>query len=162
MKRFFFLLLSPLLLISCATATNPSSASTAAEVIETDKTKRYDIDLNTSNYWKYLDLSIAKTSQNVYYGLQLDIDGVLTFAYYEDVVMTFDYVATGTGGVGGTMATYTGTVSVALNAAGSYHQTYSYEFIPENVSPTFQGSSFYGYERSMTLKSIKGMVHFAI
>lgn len=101
---------------------------------------------DTSNYWNYLDLSITKTSQSVYYSLRLDIDGVLSFSYYKDVTAVFEYVATGTSGVGGTMAAHTGTFKAALNAAGSYHKIYTEIFIPENVSPSYQGDSFRNYE----------------
>lgn len=163
MKKLIFFLASLLTLASCSSLSSvQQSPSESQQVVETDKAKRYEFDLDKDNYWRYLDLSISKTSQNEYYSLEVTFSGVLSFAYYENVVATFAFQASGTGGVGGVYQTFTATIKAELNAAGCFHRIYSYEYIPENITPTFNGTSLYGYERTMTLFSITGKVLFAI
>ena len=146
---------------------NNSSKNESSNIIgvETDKTKRYDIDLTVNNYWKYLDITgDFEASYYSYKSLSYSVSGVLSYAYYEDVMITFDYC-------GGYYNSYTNTkndkeyhanIYANLNAAGNDSGSIAYNYVPTNITPEFKDDSFYSYDRKLSIKSITGTIHFAI
>lgn len=47
---------------------------------------RYEVELNENNYWKYINVKETISNKDTNY----EINGVLTYAFYEDVVFAFD------------------------------------------------------------------------
>lgn len=80
--------------------------------------KHYEFDLNINNFNTFLTFSSEQGYYlNGYVNNHINIvSGVLSYAYYENVVVTFDVVYEQTYSIGS--RTYTGEYSVALNAAG--------------------------------------------
>ena len=81
--------------------------------------KHYEFDLNINNFNTFLTFSSEQGYYlNAYVNNHINIvSGVLSYAYYENVVVTFDVVYKKTDSLSHE-TTYTGEYSVILNAAG--------------------------------------------
>ena len=104
MKKILFLL--PLLTASLIGCGNSGSSSTpSAPTME-----KYEVTLTMTNYLTYFDVSYTSSNnQNTY-----DFKGCLSYAFYEDAVVTFLYYTD-------TSKTTSLTEDLKLNAAGNGH-----------------------------------------
>ena len=127
---------------------------------ETDKTQRYEFNLTKDNLWYFIDSEYSVTSGN-YYSCVYTFAGVLNYAYYENVVIHLDYDIVGQGGIYPT-GTYKADVEVKLNAAGCGGVSLAYNYIPDNITPEYNETSFYGCNRSLSIKSVSGTIRFSI
>ncbi len=108
----------------------------------------YNVNLSLENYWKYLDWDKRNNQFN----------GVLTFAYYENVIVTIQRKIVSEY----TENTYSENYSVELNAAGSKIYTfteYTFEQIKELLNHTGYLSS---YNDEVTIIDVSGTVQFSI
>lgn len=157
-KRFLgIVLLAPLFLVGCS----PDAGQTSSDAFETNKVRRFEIDLNTENYWKYIVLSIEATGGPINPTVEIVCQGVLNYAFYQEVSMVFNWSATGDGSYGNN-GFYTATITAFLNAGGNYSAVFDRDYIPENITPRFIGNNLYSHYVEMSLKSITGRVLFAI
>lgn len=137
----------------------PSPSSN--EATETDKTQRYEFALTKDNLWYFIDSAYSTSGNSNYYSCVYTFAGVLSYAYYDNVIVHLDYDIIGQGGYNPT-GTYKADIEVKLNAAGNGGVSLAYDYIPSNITPAFSGDSLYGYNRSLTIKSVSGTVRFAI
>lgn len=157
-------------LSSCNETVSRDSDCLNSSVYETDKIKRYDISLNTENYWKYIDITgVFDLNKNKYDYLIYKINGVLSFAYYEDIIITFDYYVHQINGT--TEYNHHADIEVKLNAGGNCQESIiryddvSYNFTPALVSHMYgqnNVTSLYDYDRHLSVKNISGIVRFSI
>lgn len=175
MKKFLsIILLTAILLtgVSCTKADDPtnneldSTSETTAEnpdmmiepalkeTTEYNGPKHYEFYLNSFNCKSYLTFSSQSYAGNHDY-LQI-VSGVLTFAYYENVVVTFDvtYESTGYGG-----KTYKGEYSVLLNAAGDAE---FYVDNPDLLSAINCSNFSTTMKRTFSIKQVSGKVMFSV
>ena len=90
-----------------------------------------------------------------YYTVACTCNGVLSFAYYEDVKFVANYK------IQGTSANYEAKITKEPNAGGNGSIVLPYDYVPENITPSFNGSNLYGYERSLVIESVSGKVLFS-
>ena len=106
MKKMLFLL--PLLavsLIGCGNNNSGGSSGSNVPVME-----KHEVTLNMTNYLTYFDVSYTSSyNQNTY-----DFKGCLSYAFYEDAVVTFLYYTD-------TSQQTSKTEEVKLNAGGNGH-----------------------------------------
>ena len=112
--------------------------------------KHYEIDITIDNYWEFLDVSLS--------GRTYTFNGVLSFAYYEDVKIKLDRTITSEYSTN----IYTKIETVYLNASGSMvfiANEYTFDEIKEllNVSG-YMGS----YKDTAIIKSISGKIIFSV
>ena len=138
--------------------TNDNTLNTEKDTNNSDSLKHHEVDLNINNYETYLKY-VAETSviSGAYHPkYSHTISGVLTYAYYEDVTVTFD-ISYKSSGYQST--TYTGIFTVKLNAAGNAEFSADDEEILNAIGCP-------RYDRTMTkifsIKQISGKVMFAI
>lgn len=159
------LVLIPVLAISACTDKTSSEeskqqgSSSNTQITEKDKTTKYDIEITLDNLWYYFDYSISKTTTTAYYSVKCEFKGLLSYAYYENVVVKLEYKAVRGGEF---PKTYTAQDELKLNAAGSGTKIYAYDYIPENATPKVSESDLYGFDRSAEIVGVEGKVRFAI
>ena len=118
--------------------------------------KHYEIQLNINNFGDFLEYKVTEepfmgqfTPVKDFY----EVKGVLSYAYYKDVYVTFFVKYTFNSN------TYTGDYTVKLNAAGNY----SFYSNDEAVLKAIKCDSYaQRMEKSVTIKSVSGMVIFDI
>ena len=95
-KKALFLIVPVLLISACTDETSSAkseqqqSSSNKTQITENDKTTKYDIDITLDNLWYYFDYSISKTTTTAYYSVKCEFKGLLSYAYYEDVVVKLE------------------------------------------------------------------------
>ena len=90
---FIILTLSMFVLCSCSNKTTKSIVTKDENgMIVDDKIRHYEIDLNMDNYWKYFENTVNEYSAgaNSHDTIEYENLGVLSFAYYENVIFTFE------------------------------------------------------------------------
>ena len=140
------------------------SGCTAADQTQT----RRVVELDNSNYWKYLAISADPTklaeaeTETVLTG---SVRGVLDYAYYEDVIVTFEvrYRKERAGGSPSDIKSFD--VEVELNAAGEAEFKVDYTGIAVAVNGV--GSAYvenpaelFWFYRNLDFKSVSGKVIF--
>ncbi len=133
---------------------NSDSSSDGNLITKNSEAKHYEFDLTVENYWKFINVEITKGTTS-YYTVACTFNGVLSFAYYEDVKFVASYK------IQGTSANYEAKITKELNAGGNGSIVLPYDYVPENITPSFNGSNLYGYERSLTIESVSGKVLFS-
>lgn len=152
MKRLLMILIPFITLCSCSGVNNEPIAS--SDVVETEKNKRYEIDLNLDNYWKYFEES-GNTNASGYNSLTFSIKGVLSYAYYEDVYISF-YVKVNDV----VYPKLSQSIELRADGYGTITPiTYDTVFMKNAYG---QDVSLYSYQRSIYVKSISGKVIFSI
>ena len=146
-KRFSIILL--LLTLCCVTIffVGCDDSSTNNNVKDSNK-NYYNIDLTMDNYWKFLDWD-KRNNQ---------FTGVLSYAYYDNVVITLQRKIISEY----TTNTYSENYTIELNAAGckTYSFTeYTFDQIKELLNHTGYLSS---YSNEITIINISGKVQFSI
>lgn len=146
-KRFSIILL--LLTLCCVTIffVGCDDSSTNNNVKDSNE-NYYNIDLTMDNYWKFLDWD-KRNNQ---------FTGVLSYAYYDNVVITLQRKIISEY----TTNTYSENYTIELNAAGckTYSFTeYSFDQIKELLNHTGYLSS---YSNEITIINISGKVQFSI
>ena len=146
-KRFSIILL--LLTLCCVTIffVGCDDSSTNNNVKDSNE-NYYNIDLTMDNYWKFLDWD-KRNNQ---------FTGVLSYAYYDNVVITLQRKIISEY----TTNTYSENYTIELNAAGckTYSFTeYTFDQIKELLNHTGYLSSF---SNEITIINISGKVQFSI
>lgn len=146
-KRFSIILL--LLTLCCVTIffVGCDDSSTNNNVKDSNE-NYYNIDLTMDNYWKFLDWD-KRNNQ---------FTGVLSYAYYDNVVITLQRKIISEY----TTNTYSENYTIELNAAGckTYSFTeYTFDQIKELLNHTGYLSS---YSNEITIINISGKVQFSI
>lgn len=163
MKKLLFLI--PFLLISACTNRTNTSKTDDSGATETQTAKRYEFDLNEDNFWYFVDSAPSETGNNYYKTLLYTFEGVLKFAYYDNVIVHLDYNIVGAGEPGSPYypsTSHKADIEFKLNASGSGVLTLPYNYVPANAIPTITQTDLYGFNRSLTIKSVSGTVRFAI
>ena len=139
-----------------------STAETTAEeytelvttTVEDHSPKHYEIDLNMDNYMSFLNYSVSNTVKCL--DQTHSIAGALTYAYYENVVITFEITYETTGYQA---RSYSGEYSILLNAAGCTEFTADNENLLASIKcPQFDRL----FQKTFTIKSIPGKVIYYI
>ena len=162
MKKTFFLTLPLLMLSACNNQPNESKKDDNGTV-ETQIVKRYDFELNKDNLWYFIDSAPSERGDGSYATLLYTFQGVLNYAYYDSVVVHFDYDIVGVGVNGNSYypsTTHKADIEFKLNASGSGVLSLPYSYVPPNAVPTITQDSLYGFQRSLTIKSVSGTVRF--
>lgn len=146
-KRFSIILL--LLTLCCVTIffVGCDDSSTNNNVKDSNE-NYFNIDLTMDNYWKFLDWD-KRNNQ---------FTGVLSYAYYDNVVITLQRKIISEY----TTNTYSENYTIELNAAGckTYSFTeYTFDQIKELLNHTGYLSS---YSNEITIINISGKVQFSI
>ena len=123
--------------------------------------QRHEIQLSNDNFKEFLDYDV--TIQKVVSGSSVrkdlyEIKGVLIFAYYKDVSITFYAEYSNTDSMG-TNTFYKGYYTVKLNAAGNYSFYTNDEALLKAINCNHYTNST---EISLTIKSVSGSVIFNI
>lgn len=154
MKRKIVFIVAIILILSicmCIFTACPSDDET-----QNGGLKHYEIQLNISNFEEFLEYTVT---EDPYIG-QLtavkdlyEIKGVLSYAYYKDVYVTF-FVK-----YSFNSKTYTGNYTVKLNAAGNY----SFYSNDEKVLQAIECDNYaQRMEKSVTVTSVSGTVIFDV
>ena len=100
------------------TSTEESNSTNQSDL--TDQPQHYEIELNKDNYEKYIKDSITETTPNSLNknGNFYEFKGVLTYAYYQEVIVTLDAQYIAPSWEGG--ETYNFNFSIELDAAGNF------------------------------------------
>ncbi len=132
--------------------------------IESEKTV---IELNENNYWKYINMQLEADNGTAgeMDSLSCIISGVLDFALYEDVVLSFDVFYYTEGQSAEEYQSYT--MRIACNAAGdAAFETTSLGITNVRVGKWLGTDgelvSFYDYNWKIHFKSISGRVIFTV
>ena len=169
MRTLFTAFLVATSLIATACTSNqqtslPISSKDDGGATETDKTQRYEFSLTKDNLWYFIDSEYSVTNGN-YYSCIYTFAGVLSYAYYENVVIHLDYDIVGMGEPGSYMyptTTHKADIEFKLNASGSGLLTLPYDYVPSNAVPAITQTDLYGFTRTLTIKSVSGIVRFSI
>lgn len=164
MKKFLILLL-PVLMLSACNSNQPNASKDDSGATETNTTKRYEFELTKDNLWYFVDSAPSETGNTNYKTLYYTFQGVLSYAYYDNVVIHLDYDIVGMGKPGSysyPTTTHKADIEFKLNASGSGVLTLPYDYVPTNAVPTITQTDLYGFNRSLTIKSVSGTVRFAI
>ena len=129
------------------------------------KQTRRVVELNNSNCWKYLTITEGTTvaEPQTETALSGSIRGVLDYAYYEDVVVTYELAVRTNGAEWNDAKRYE--VQVKLNAAGDAE----FEIVYNGIAVPSVGSAMienpmelYGFYRNLFFKSVSGKVIYTI
>ena len=130
---------------------------------------RHVVELNNENLWKYLSVSLTTdfVDAESEAPLACSIRGVLDYALYEDVVLTFEvvYYKPETPTVSD-QKSYT--VAIALNAAGDaefeipYHGLVQIKNGVGQVRDYGSSTELYWFKRSLRLNSVSGTVTYTV
>ena len=146
-KRFSIILL--LLTLCCVTIffVGCDDSSTNNNVKDSNE-NYYNIDLTMDNYWKFLDWD-KRNNQ---------FTGVLSYAYYDNVVITLQRKIISEY----TTNTYSENYTIELNAAGC--KTYSFtEYTFDQIKELLNHTGYLGsYSNEITIINISGKVQFSI
>ncbi len=146
-KRFSIILL--LLTLCCVTIFFVGCDDSSANNNVKDSNKNYyNIDLTMDNHWKFLDWD-KRNNQ---------FTGVLSYAYYDNVVITLQRKIISEY----TTNTYSENYTIELNTAGC--KTYSFtEYTFDQIKELLNHTGYLGsYGNEITIISISGKVQFSI
>lgn len=146
-KRFSIILL--LLTLCCVTIFFVGCDDISANNNVKDSNKNYyNIDLTMDNHWKFLDWD-KRNNQ---------FTGVLSYAYYDNVVITLQRKIISEY----TTNTYSENYTIELNTAGC--KTYSFtEYTFDQIKELLNHTGYLGsYGNEITIISISGKVQFSI
>lgn len=165
MKKYFLALVAILICLCGCSNNSPTSSqnidSNNSSVVETNKNKRYEFDLTMDNYWKFFLNTQEEYSANSYSpnSIIYENEGVLSYAYYEDVVFVLELSYSITyNGVTTTNKFDDVTLKMKANGYGKF--TYSYEYSREINGK--DSDSLYNYKRELKVKNVSGKVIFSV
>ncbi len=130
-----------------------------------NKQTRRVVELNNSNCWKYLTITEGTTvaAPQTETALSGSIRGVLDYAYYEDVVVTYELAVRMDGAEWDNTKRYE--VKVKLNAAGDaeFEIEYTGVAVPSIGNADIENPmELYGFYRNLFFKSVSGKVIYTI
>jgi len=116
MKSLISLIL--VMIIGLTAAVALTGCQPLVESMDDNQANTTVIELNDNNYWKYIDVNYdsTKVSAGEKSSISYEINGVLDFALYEDVVFFFDVIFYTDGQAEEEYQSYT--MRIACNAAG--------------------------------------------
>lgn len=119
------------------------------------------VELNESNYWKYLNVNHSESYDEENASVFYEINGVLDFALYEDVVFLFDVIYYTDGQSEEEYQSYT--MRIACNAAGDAAFETNYLGLTNVTVGKWLGAdgelvSLASYNWKIHLKSVSGKV----
>ncbi len=154
-------LIITLLLLSVFTFSGCKKSNTANN--EENLPERTVVLLNENNYWKYMDVTtdIGSVFAGGKGSISYDINGVLDYALYEDVVFSFDVFYYTDGQTDDQYQSYT--MRIACNAAGDAAFETTYLGITNVTVGKWLGTSgnlvsFENYNWKIHFKSVSGKV----
>ena len=167
-KMISFLLICTLfMLTACSSKKTTTTIVTTDEhgAIEDDKNKRYEFDLTMDNYWKFFDNIQEEymVGANSYDPIIYTNKGILSYAYYEDVIITFELSYTmhnpyAENEEDKLKHKVIGNVYLPLKADGYGIFTYGYNYPVEGETST----SLYWADRYLKVVGISGKVIFSM
>lgn len=109
-----------IMLLTFASCDDGKSSISTDDSDLTNQSQHYEIELNKDNYEKYIKYSVTETTPNALNktGNFYDFKGVLSYAYYKDVVVTLKAKYAKPSWMGG--ETYNFNFSIDLDAAGNF------------------------------------------
>lgn len=134
------------------------------EVKDNKQTRRV-VELDNSNWWTYLTIAEGTTvaAPQTETALSGSIRGVLDYAYYEDVVVTYELAVRMNGAEWNNAKRYE--VEVKLNAAGDaeFEIVYNGIAVPSIGNANIENPmELYGFYRNLFFKSVSGKVIYTI
>ena len=166
-KMISFLLICTLfVLTACSSKKTTTTMVTTDEhrAIEDDKNKRYEFDLTMDNYWKFFDNTQVEymASAETYNEIKYINKGILSYAYYEDVVFTLELSYTkhnkyAENEEDRNIHTTIGNVYLPMKADGSGIFVYAYNYLGDTTE-----QSLYWSTRYLKVVGISGKVIFSM
>lgn len=161
MKKMLFIL--PILILSACNSNQPSNVQTSgSEIVDSSTIQYYEFDLNKNNLWYFIDSTPSESDNGSLRTLYYTFQGVLNYAYYENVVVHLDYDMSIYDSYSQTTSTHKAGIEFKLNASGSGVLSLPYDYVPNNAIPSISESTLYGFDRLLTIKSVSGKVKFSL
>lgn len=156
-----------LLLTSCGINNETISETQQNNNISSNAVERHEIELNKNNLSYYVDVSFSyfNTSGNYRETHTCTISGVLSYALYDNVVVTLNYDIVGRGEPGSysyPTTTHQAKIEVKLNAGGGGYVALPYDYVPSNAIPAITQDNLSGFDRSLSVASVTGRVLYVI
>lgn len=121
--------------------------------------KHYEIQLTKNNFEEYLDYKVTTNATSIPRSDFYEIKGVLSYAYYKDVSITFHVEYSRSNGMNGENV-YQGNYIVKLNAAGCKSFYTNDEAILKAINLTRYDNMI--TKRTLTITAVSGTVIFDI
>lgn len=162
MKKYISLLLVILSLISMLTL---SGCQVEKSVTNKNESTRTVVELNENNYWKYFSIRQSGNIDDEKPTVFHEINGVLDFALYEDVVFQFDVIYYADGQPEEEYQSYT--MRIACNAAGDAVFETSYLGITNVTVGKWLGTdgelvSLANYNWKIHFNSVSGKITYTV
>lgn len=128
---------------------------------------------NDTGTFRHYTISLSMYNYNTFFGIEyssgksakLIVSGVLTFAYYENVVVTalctYKY-SSPFGNMNCDNAVYTAETEINLNAAGNGTVIFSTDYIPDNIKPEFTDGAASVFSKSFEIIDVEGTILFTV
>ena len=152
--------------IGCGCMVSTSEADVESVVSEdniqndTGTFRHYTISLSMYNYVSFFGIEYSSGQS-----AKLTASGVLTFAYYENVVITalctYEY-SSPFGNMNCDNAVYTAVTKIKLNASGNGSVIFAYDYIPDNIIPEFTDSSAGLFSKRFEIIDVEGTILFTV
>ena len=156
-----------LLLTSCNTNSETTTESQQNADTQSIAVERHEVELNKDNLSYYVNVSFDyfNTTGNYRETYTCTLSGVLSYAFYDNVVVTLNYDIVGKGEPGSysyPTTTHQAKVDVKLNAAGGGYVALPYDYVPSNAVPAIEQTNLSGFNRSLSVASVAGKVIYII
>ncbi len=143
-------------LVACQPQEAPTDESTPTRTV---------VELNENNYWKYIDISQSGNIDDEKPTVFHEINGVLDYALYEDVVFAFDVIYYTDGEPEENYQSYT--MRIACNAAGDATFETTYLGLTNVTVGKWLGAdgelvSLVNYNWKIHFKSVSGKVIYTV
>ena len=135
------------------------------EAKDENQPSRTVIELNENNYWKYINISHSGNYDDEKASVSYEMNGVIDYAFYEDVVFIFDVIYYTDGQPEEEYQSYT--MRIACNAAGDAKFETTYLGITNVTVGKWLGIegelvSFANYNWKIHFKSVSGKVIYTV
>lgn len=146
---------------ACPAPDNPSNDNQNQNNnnVNDNKMKHYEVSLNKSNFEEYLDYKLTVNATSKPRSDFYDIKGVLPYAYYKNVAITFHVEYSKSDGMNGENV-YKGNYTVKLNAAGCKSFYTNDEAILKAINLTTYDNMI--TKRTLTITDVSGTIIFNI
>lgn len=163
-RKIIFIVAIMLILTMCtciftACPSNEQEDETPNSDASNNNLKHYEIQLNKSNFEEYLDYKVTTNATSIPRSDFYEIKGVLSYAYYKDVSITFHVEYSRSNGMNGENV-YQGNYTVKLNAAGCKSFYTNDDAILKAINLTMYDNMI--TKRTLTITAVSGTVIFDI